>query len=338
MKKVVIRSKQSAELIDTPEPKAKGHWAVVKIHVAPLCTEYKAFDSGENPDCLGHEAAGEVIEVAQAGPVKVGDRVVVMPQYPCGECSLCIEGEYIHCEDVVDIHQFTGASAGQDTYAQCLIKHDWLLPVIPEDISYEHASMLCCGLGPTFGAMQRMNVSAFDTVLISGMGPVGLGGIVNAVHRNAKVIAVVSNPYRAELAKSLGAYAIVNPNDADALLKIKNLTGGKGADKSIDCAGHPDAQKLCIHGTRRNGEVSFVGESDDLTVKVSDDLIRNGLKLHGIWHYNLNDIPLLFQVVREQGHLLDKMITHTFGMSQVEDAWKLQLTRQCGKVLLYPWK
>jgi len=338
MKKVVIRGERNAELVEVPTPKAVKDWALVKIVVAPLCTEYKAYRDGEPSECLGHEAAGEVVEVAQPGYVEVGDRVVVQPQYPCGECPLCVRGEYIHCQNLYDIEDFTGSCEGGATYAQYILKPSWLLTKIPDGVSYEHAGMICCGLGPTFGAMERMKVDAFDTVLITGMGPVGLGGVINGVFRGARVIAVVRNPYRADLAKQLGAEAVVNPNDEDALQQILDLTGGVGVDKAIDCAGAASAQRLMIDAMRRHGSAAFVGESGDLSIRVSDDMIRNGLTLHGIWHYNLGGVPKIMQVVRRSGDLLDKLITHTFPISRVEEAWELQITRQCGKVVLYPWK
>ena len=74
-------------IIDLPDPKAKEDWVVVKVQTAPMCTEYKAFLNGGRAEYLGHEAAGEVVEVAQPGRVKVGDRVVVMPQNACGKCA-----------------------------------------------------------------------------------------------------------------------------------------------------------------------------------------------------------------------------------------------------------
>lgn len=337
MKKIVITGKKKSEIVEVKTPSAKGNWALVKIIVAPMCTEYASFNSGEDCVCLGHEAAGEVVEVAHPGQLNVGDRVVVMPQYPCGKCALCLCGEYIHCENIIDIKEYTGSSEGAETYAQYILKTFSLLPKIPDHISYEHASMLCCGLGPTFGAMERMKVDSFDTVLITGLGPVGLGGIINGVFRGARVICVSKNEYRSKLAMELGASEIVNPEDPDAVDQIKELTGGLGVDASIECAGAEAAQHLCINSTRRNGHVSFVGESGNLNVKVSDQLIRNGLTLHGIWHYNLNDIPKLFQIVEECSGLLDKLITHKFPLNKVEEAWELQTTRQCGKVLLYPW-
>jgi L-iditol 2-dehydrogenase len=135
---------------------------------------------------FGHEAAGEVVEVAQKGAVRVGDRVVVMPQYPCGRCALCLRGEYIHCQSGLKTKELLGSEWGTDTYAQFVVKQDWLLVPIPDGMSYEHASMACCGFGPTFGGMELMAVDAFDTVLVTGLGPVGLGAVVNARHRGAR--------------------------------------------------------------------------------------------------------------------------------------------------------
>ncbi|MDX1699672.1 MAG: alcohol dehydrogenase catalytic domain-containing protein, partial [Melioribacteraceae bacterium] len=230
MKKVVIKGQRQYAIEDVPTPFAIDDWALVKIIVAPMCTEYKAYISGDECDCLGHEAAGEVVEVAQPGDVEIGDRVVVMPQYPCGRCELCISGEYIHCENVIDIQEFTGSIEGNETYAQYILKPSWLLPKIPDHISFEHARMLCCGLGPTFGAMERMNVDSFDTILITGLGPVGLGGIINGIFRGARVICVSRNDYRSNLAVELGASNIIDPDDPDAVVKIKELTGGLGVD------------------------------------------------------------------------------------------------------------
>src|SRR5690348_11239048 len=187
MKTVAITGERQVAIEERPDPKPVGELVVVKILVAPMCTEYKAYRNGSPSAHLGHEAAGEVVEVAQAGRVRVGDRVVVMPQYPCGKCPLCLGGEYIHCQSNLDVPALTGSRWGTATYAQYLLKQDWLLVPVPEDLSIEHAAMACCGLGPTFGAMQLMRVDAFDTLLITGMGPVGLGGVINGVYRGARV-------------------------------------------------------------------------------------------------------------------------------------------------------
>ncbi|MBT5873465.1 MAG: zinc-binding dehydrogenase [Candidatus Latescibacteria bacterium] len=336
MKRAAMFGDGKAGLAECPTPVSKNDLVLVKVHSVPMCTEYKAFKDGYAGEGFGHEASGEVVEVAQPGMVKVGDRVAVMPQYPCGKCALCLDGEYIHCQNVVDVHAATGNTTGTHTYAEYLIKQDWLVIPIPEDISYDHGAMACCGLGPTFGAMQQMNVTALDTVLITGMGPVGLGGVINAVHRRARVIVAEIHPYRAQLARDLGAEAVIDPRDDDAAAQILDLTGGIGVDKAIDCSGAAPAQRLMIDAVRRKGQACFVGQSGDLTIGVSRDMIGKGLTLRGAWHYNRADTPKIMQIIRDSAALLECFITHTFPMKDVQTAWELQTTGECGKVILNP--
>jgi L-iditol 2-dehydrogenase len=338
MKVAEVTGMQSGGVVEVSDPVIRENFAKIKVTVAPMCTEYKAYKAGGETRNLGHEAAGEVVEIAQPGRVKVGDRVVVMPQSPCGVCTLCLKGEYIHCQNTVNPLEICGSETGGATMAQYMIKEDWLLLPIPDGMSYEHASMACCGLGPTFGALQYMKVDAFDTVLITGMGPVGLGGVVNGKYRGAKVVAVESHPYRKELASQLGADLVVDPTDPKALAAVMDFTNGIGVDAAVDCSGVATAQRFLIDAARRHGTVSFVGEGGSLEIFASKDLIRKGLNLHGSWHWNLADTAAMMQMISETGDLLDKQITHTFPMSKVQEAWELQLTGNCGKVLLDPWK
>jgi L-iditol 2-dehydrogenase len=337
MQQAAILGEGRGGLVEKPRPAPAEDVVLVKVHVTPMCTEYKAFKGGHPSESLGHEAAGEVVEVAQPGKVRVGDRVVVMPLSACGRCVLCLSGDYIYCQHGPDIHAITGSKTGTATYAQYLLKQDWLLVPIPEDMSYEYGSMACCGLGPTFGAMQRLQVNALDTMLITGMGPVGLGGVINARYRGCRVIAVESHPYRANLARELGAEAVIDPADPDARKQILALTGGVGADKAIDCSGAPEAHRLLIDAMRRRGQMAFVGEGGDLTLHVSRDMLRKGLTLHGSWHFNLADSHRIMQVIRASTAQIDRLITHRFPMSRVQEAWELQITGNCGKVLLDPW-
>lgn len=180
MKRVIVKDKQQAGIVSGKIPKAKEDWVVVKVHAAPMCTEYKAFAAGINHGHFGHEAAGEVVETAQPGRVEVGDRVVAMPGSPCGQCRYCLSGDCIHCHDWIDFSEFHGADDGKATMSQYLLKQARMLVPIPPGLSYEHAAMACCGLGPTFGAFQSMAVDAYDTVLVTGLGPVGLGGVLES--------------------------------------------------------------------------------------------------------------------------------------------------------------
>ena len=338
MKKAVITGVRQAGLVDVPTPGAKADWALVKVHVAPMCTEYKSFVAGHPSQTLGHEAAGEVVEVAQPGPVAVGDRVVVMPTYGCGACALCVAGDFIHCEQQQSVVSFTGQPEGEATYAQYLLKPARLLPKLPDHVSYEHGALACCGLGPSFGAFDLMDVSAYDTVLITGLGPVGLGAVINARYRGARVIVVDAEPYRVNLARALGADAAIDPRDPDAVAQIKALCGGVGPDCALDCSGVVAAHRLCIDAVRRKGAIAFVGECSDATpLRISPDMIRKGITLIGSWHYNLNLFPQLLRVI-ERSSLVDRLISHRLPMSAVQEALTLSATPEHAKILLDPWR
>ena len=338
MKKAIIVGERKAELVEVPTPEPKADWALVKVHAAPMCTEYKSFEKGGRSEFLGHEAAGEVVAVAQPCHVEVGDGVVVMPLYPCGKCRLCVAGDYIHCQHSYNFSQFIGSAEGSATYAQYLLKPSWLLPKIPDGVPYERAGLALCALGPTFTACSRMGVNAFDTVLITGAGPVGMGGVVNACFRGARVIVAESIPYRVAKVKELGAAAVVDPTKDDALKQVLDLTDGVGVDKAFDCSGASAAHRLCIDAIRRRGHMAFVGEgSGDTVIHASNDMIRKGITLHGVWHYNLSDFPKIMQVI-QHSPVVGQLITHTFPMSQIQQAFEVSASRQCGKIMLKPWE
>jgi L-iditol 2-dehydrogenase len=337
MKKAIISGPRRAELVEVSEPRAKENWVVVKVHAAPMCAEYKGFVAGVRNEFLGHEAAGEVVEVAQPGRVKVGDRVVAMPLYACGKCALCVAGDYIHCESGTSVTTFTGSREGSATFAQYLLKPDWLLPAIPEGVSYERASLACCALGPSFGAFDAMGLGAFDTVLVTGLGPVGLGAVVNARFRGARVIGVESNAYRVGRALAMGAVAVFDPRDEGTIARIREATGGIGVDCALDCSGNVRAERLCVDATRRKGQVTFVGEcNDDLAIRVSPDMIRKGLTVRGSWHYNLRLFPHIMKVIQESP-LVDLLVSHVLPLSDVQAAFELSASNQTAKVILRPW-
>ncbi len=337
MKKVAILGERVAGLVDVPDPRPTENWVVIQVHAAPMCTEYKGFLAGNRSAYLGHEAAGEVVDVAQPGRVKVGDRVVAMPLDGCGRCELCVAGDYIHCEHRGDFDKVTGGAEGRATYAQYHLKPDWLLLPIPESVSYELASLACCTVGPSFGAFESMGVGAFDTVLVTGLGPVGLGAVVNARCRGARVIGVESIAYRVELARQMGA-VVFDPRDDAILDRIKELTSGKGVDCALDCSGAVPAMRLCLDATRRLGKVAYVGESsDDLAIRMSPDLLRKGLTVIGTWHYNLRHFSRVMQVIQESPHV-DKLVSHVLPMSEAQAAFELSASHQTAKVILKPWE
>ena len=336
MKVAAITGTRSCALVERPEPRIKANFVKIKIMAAPMCTEWHAYRDGHATETIGHEAAGEVVEVAQPGRVKAGDRVVVMPQNPCGTCSLCLSGEYIHCAHGIDPHKICDSPPGRATCAQFCIQQDWMLMPIPAGMSYDHASMACCGLGPTFNACEMMQVDRFDTVLVAGLGPVGLGAVVNARYRGARVLAFESNPYRVALAAKMGVAAVIDPADKDAVQKINDLTDGHGADKSIETSSAQDAPAMLVKATRRKGQIASVGWGGPVMM---NQIVGRGQTVHGAWHWRHQEhAGRMLATIAGSADLLDMHITHTFPMSRVGDAFELQLTGQCGKIILRPWE
>ena len=299
MKVVAITGERECALVDRPDPLVRDNYVLVKILAAPMCTEVGDYRTGLASDALGHEAAGEVAEVARPGRVRVGDRVVVMPQNGCGVCDLCLSGEHVHCQTPRDPFAVCGCCTGRATFAELCIQQDWLLYPIADDVPMDHAAMACCGLGPTFNAMKMMGVSATDTVLVSGLGAVGLGAVVNARLRGARVLGLETNGWRADLAKRLGAEAVVDPASDDAVAQVLDLTEGRGADKSVEASSNESAPGLLVRATRIKGEITTVGWGGPVQAR---DLTAKGLTFRGAWHWNhLRDGRAMRETLRRAG-------------------------------------
>ena len=336
--KARIVGKRQSDVVPAPVPEPKEDWVLVKVHASAMCTEYKAWLAGTPHEVIGHEGAGEVVDVAQPGRVRVGDRVVVMPQYPCGNCALCRSGDYIYCEDTIDFAAFHGTRDGSGTFAHYVVKPSWLLLPIPDGVTYEQATMAIDGIGASFGGMQEIDVGPFDTLLITGLGPVGLGGVINARFRGARVLAVEPAPWRAALGRELGAEVVLDPAAGDLEARIKELTGGRGVDCALDCSGSVAGERLCIDAVRRRGRVAFVGESaKELAITVSPDMIRKGLHVAGTWLYNLGDYEGVMRVIAESP-LIDKLISHIMPMSRIQEAFGLLAAGRAAKIVLHPWQ
>jgi threonine dehydrogenase-like Zn-dependent dehydrogenase len=343
MQVVGLTGLRQCELRAKPMPRIRGSFALIKIHVAPMCNEhhaYAAFDFRDRnrADSLGHEAAGEVVEVGSASRFRPGDRVVALSGYPCGRCEVCSSGAYAHCPTPVNPLVECDSESGECCFAQYMIKADHLLVPIPDAMSYEHAAMACCGLGATFTALETMHTGSTDTLLVTGLGAVGLGAIINAVMRGTRVIAAGRSPYRTALARRLGAHAVVDPRDGGAVGQIRALTGGRGVDCAVECSAAAMYQRLALDAVARRGRVTFLGESGDLPFHVDRDLIQKGVTLMGSLDLYLHHATAMMRQIARAPSLIDAFITHRLPMSRIAEAWELQLGGECGKVVLYPWR
>jgi propanol-preferring alcohol dehydrogenase len=143
---------------------------------------------------------------------------------------------------------------------------------------------------------------------------------------------------RQQKARELGADLVLSPHDPDIRTKIMAYTDMCGVDACLETSGNVIAQRLCIDMVRRRGKVSLVGEcGNDLAIQASNDFIRKGISLLGQWHYNLNGAHKLMQVIRDSP-VAENLITHTFPMNEIQKAFEVCASQECGKVMILPWE
>jgi len=329
--KCVALGDQRAWLVEAPDPTPEGEWVVVKMHASPICgSDMHAYHAAGEHRGGGHEGVGEVVAVDAAHRLKVGDRVLVNPGSGCGECWRCRSGSYIHCRNMPP------GSGGH--FAQYVRKQEWLCPKLPDGLPYDTASLMGCALSPAYQALTRMGVTAFQTILITGLGPVGLGAVALAKFLGTEVIAVDPEPWRRNRALRMGAEEALDPSATDVLAYVRERTGGEGVPRALDASGNPDAERLCIDAVRALGKVAFIGENPGtIGYGPSNDGIRRGIEILAAWHQNLNSFEDLVTFLRRFPHV-DQLISHTFGFSRVHEAFAAFAGRESAKVILHPWE
>ncbi len=297
-----------------------------------MCTEFKERAQRLPTDRLGHEAMGIVIDAGSSTRVRSGDRVVVMPHFGCGACDLCLRGEHIYCRHQRDLRVELDLEAGLGAFADTVVRPDHILLPVPDDISDEHAALACCTLGPGLTAAERMSVGPGQTVLVSGCGPVGLGAIVQSADRGARVIAVSPNAYRAALARSVGAFEVLDPGSDDVVERVLELTSGSGVDAVIETSGAPFAVRTAVDCLRPLGQLAVVAWGAPVELGPP---VPTGLTLHACWHWNHQvHADDMWATIRRSGPLLDAIVTHRFPLDRSADAMDQQDSGACGKILL----
>ena len=137
--------------------------------------------------------------------------------------------------------------------------------------------MIACGIGTAYAACLRAGVSGRDKVLITGLGPVGVGMALLCQAMGARVVGVEAVSERLAQARALGITDVVSPTDANTPDALIALTRGNGFEVAIDCSGNADARHMCLDLAREWGRVVFVGEGGSVAFAPSPLLIHKQL-------------------------------------------------------------
>ncbi len=327
MKRVVLQNKK-AWIEECPDPVAEGAWVVVKVHASPICgSDKNAYFSSDAVRTAGHEGTGVVVETAGSSLLKKGSRVILNPLSGCGTCDLCRTGNYIYC---------LSKPPFETHFAEYVRVQDFVCSPLPDDISFELGSLAGCALSPALNAIKRMRLGGFDTVLVTGLGPVGMGALTICALLGARVIAVDSIAFRKEMAAELGAEIVLDARDPDLGGKIKEAMNGLPLTKAIDTSGSGEAERTCIDAVGPGGTVAFIGENrGEIPVSPSRDFIRKGLTLLGAWHYNLNDAGDMLAILR-RSPTVGRLITNVFRLEEAQAAFDTFVSGDACKVVFRP--
>jgi 2-desacetyl-2-hydroxyethyl bacteriochlorophyllide A dehydrogenase len=261
MRSVLIDAPGHITVGSRPEPTLPGaNGAIVEVTASAICGSDLHFYEGDyplvEPVALGHEAVGTVVETGpEVRTLKVGDSVLVSSVTGCGACIGCATADPITCLSGPLIFG-SGALGGAQAELLAVPAADFQLLRIPEGIDTEAALLLTDNLATGWAGAQRADIPPGGTVVVIGLGAVGLCAVRSAIALGAgTVFAVDPVEGRRQRAADLGATALAPPS----LEAIMAATGGRGAASVIDAVGNDTTMTEALTCVRPGGTVSVVG-------------------------------------------------------------------------------
>jgi 2-desacetyl-2-hydroxyethyl bacteriochlorophyllide A dehydrogenase len=335
----------SVELVSIPRP-GPGE-AVIRVTLTTICGTDLHILKGEYPVkpglIIGHEPVGVIHELGVGvTDYAVGDRVLVGAITPCGQCNYCLNGDWSQCGGPIGGWKFGNTINGAQAEYLLVPSAQANLAKIPDDLTDEQVVLLADIASTGISAAESGEVKIGDTVAVFAQGPIGLCATVGAKLKGAGlIIAVESDPVRAAMAKRMGADIVVDHTKSDAVAEIRRLTGGKGVDVAIEALGTQATFESALRVLRAGGTLSSLGVySGKLAVPLES--FAAGLGDHKIITTlcpgGKERMRRLMQLVRHGRLDLRPLLTHTFPLDRITEAYKLFGERREGviKVAIRP--
>lgn len=269
MKALVYHGNRDLRLESVPDPKPDQGEVLIHVDYCGICAtdveEYlygPVFISGDEPNPVtgkkipiisGHEITGSIQEVGRdVHNLAVGDRVILNGILTCKTCFWCRRGEPTQCPSMAAVgFNIDGGLAEYLSWPASQVIR------LPYNVSSEQAA-LAEPSAVALHAVRRSRLQLGETTAILGVGAVGLLAMQAAKAIGGKVFAVDKRQMSLDLAKTLGADAVINSDETDAGQALRDLTGGVGPDVVIDAAGGKETPELAIKWARRGGRVVLV--------------------------------------------------------------------------------
>ena len=286
IKAAAVVGEREMGILDISTPDLNGSEALVKVRAVALCTlEQRAFRREMKmplPFLGGHEVAGDVVALGPKANTKlwsIGQRVAVRMLYSCGECYNCRTGNTNMCTQAQRKPVREGMIPGPGGLCDYIVVETKDLFPIPDDISYEEASLTeplaCC-----IHSVEKGDIQLGDDVVVIGGGIMGINHVMLAKKRGARVIISEVDEERRKLAISLGADIAIDPSQCDPVAKVKELTGGRGADVVFNTTAIPSVVPQAIDMTGPCGRmVQYSSMHPDAPVEVSPQMLHSTQKI-----------------------------------------------------------
>lgn len=342
MKAVVISAPNQAAFRDEPDPRAGEGQVLVKVGAAGICMSDVETLKGTRPAPYvrypvipGHEWCGTVERLgAGVAGLAVGDRVAVEGHNFCRECAWCRRGETNLCASYSELGFTLPGGFAEYVAVRADLAHRFA-----KTLPFESAAVaepLACVV---HGA-QRAKVEAGDTVLVVGPGTLGLLSVGwAAMARPARLVVVGVDRAGEALARKMGATDYLTAGD-DPAARVREMTGGAGADVVFESSGSEKALPVAIDAARRGGTVvilSIVGPGRPMPLETNVFCLKD-LRVHGVFAYTTSSFEQALRLI-ESGRLdVRPLVTHTFPLRDYEKAFDLLRRRMepVVKVILKP--
>ena len=345
MKAAYLPGNSTVEMRTVSVPKPAHGEVLLAIKASTICGSdirciyHEHLGKGPEGYCgviAGHEPAGQVVE---AGPgcrrFKVGDRVLVYHISGCGLCPDCRRGFMISCTSAEYRRAYGWQRDGG--MAEFMIAEEKDLILLPDSLTYLDGAQVACGFGTVYEGLEKIGISGNDAVLITGLGPVGLAaGALCRKLGAEKIIGIDVLDERLEIARSLDLCDHVLRSGPGNVQQVRDLTGGHGVERAVDCSANAEARATAIRATRKWGRMVMIGEGGSVTFNPSPDIIHDQKTIYGSWVSSIWRMEeLVEKLVRWNLHPED-IVTHRFTLDQAADAYALMATGKCGKVAVCP--
>lgn len=322
---------------------------LIKVRAAGLCHSDLSVIDGNRPRplpmVLGHEASGEVVELGKGvDRLSVGDHVVFSFLPSCGHCLNCATGKAALCDpgakangEGVLMGGYKRIRKGKDYYhhhlgvsgfAEYVVASVNSLVKIEKDIPFDIAALFGCAVMTGVGAVvNTAQVKMGDSVLVVGLGGVGLSAIMGAQAAGARqIIGADINPTKRQKALELGAHQVIDTSQPEALEKLRGMARG-GVDVSVEFAGVIPALDFAFQATRRGGTtVTAALPHPDARLSISPTLMVGMEKsLKGSYLGSCvaqRDIPNYLDLYRTNRLQIDKLITHRISLEDINEGFE----------------